>query len=334
MYDDVTDHLPGSGGRSHGTLPNLDVTPGHISVLANEVVEALAPRSGGVYIDGTFGGGGHTRLLAERIGSHGRIICIDRDPETRQHFDRLANAYPGVLVWVNDTYANMDVVAEDYGYDRVDGVLLDLGLSSFQLGDPERGFSFMLDGPLDMRFDPTEGVSAADLLNTAEEREIVQMLFDYGEEHLARRIARAIVRERERTPIETTRTLADLIEGKLGRRPGDRIHPATKTFQALRIAVNGELGEVERGLAAGLALIAPGGRFAVISFHSLEDRIVKRAFADAARGCICPREVPVCVCGRTPMVKLVGKPMRPSEAELAANSRARSATLRIAERLP
>ena len=330
MTGDPLEH----GGPPQGMVSAADVTMGHISVLANEAVDALSPRSGGVYVDGTFGGGGHTRLLAGRIGGGGRIICIDRDPETYQHFQTLQQDFPDVLVWANDTYANMGFIAEDHGYGHVDGVLLDLGLSSFQLGDAERGFSFMHDGPLDMRFNPTAGRSAADLVNTADESEIVRMLFDYGEEHRARQIARAIVRERERGPIETTRTLANLIEWKLGRRPGDRIHPATKTFQALRIAVNDELGEVERGLGAGLELLAPGGRFAVISFHSLEDRLVKRAFADAARGCICPRDVPVCVCGRTPTVRLVGKSVRPSPEEVASNPRARSATLRIVERLP
>lgn len=326
--------LPAHGGPPQDVPPIGDVTQSHVSVLASEAVDALAPRSGGVYIDGTFGGGGHTRLLAERIGADGRIICIDRDPETRQHFDRLAAEFPRVLIWANDTYANMAFIAEDHGYAHVDGILLDLGLSSFQLGDAERGFSFMLDGPLDMRFDPSAGMSAAELVNTAEERDLVRILFDYGEEHRSRQIARAIVRERERAPIETTRTLANLIEWKLGRRHSDRIHPATKTFQALRIAVNDELGEVERGLNSGIELLAPGGRFAVISFHSLEDRLVKRAFADAARGCVCPRDVPVCVCGRTPILRLVGKPVRPSDEEVALNPRARSATLRIAERLP
>jgi 16S rRNA (cytosine1402-N4)-methyltransferase len=203
-----------------------------------------------------------------------------------------------------------------------------------QLPDPARGLAFMHERPLDMRFDPTAGVSARDLLATASEQELARILFEYGEERQSRRIARAIVRERERGQIATTRQLADLVERVARHRPGARIHPATRTFQALRIAVNDELGEVERGVQAGLGLIAPGGRFAVIAFHSLEDRIVKHAFADAARGCVCPRDLPVCACGRTATVRLVGKPIRPSAAEVAANPRARSAVLRVAERLP
>jgi 16S rRNA (cytosine1402-N4)-methyltransferase len=316
-------------------MPHDEATqPSHISVLANEAVDALAPRPGGLYVDGTFGGGGHTRLLLPRIQPAGRVICIDRDPATRTHFDTLARQYPDALTWVNDTYAAMQRHVHAAGMERVDGILLDLGLSSFQLADAERGFSFLREGPLDMRFDPSRGVSARDLLAKAEEAALVRLLFDYGEEDRARRIARAIVRERERAPLETTTQLAALIERTVGQRPGSRIHPATRTFQALRIAVNDELGEVERGLASGLDLLAVGGRFAVIAFHSLEDRIVKRAFADAARGCICPRDVPVCVCGRTPRVRLVGRATRPSEAEVASNPRARSAVLRVVERLP
>jgi 16S rRNA (cytosine1402-N4)-methyltransferase len=202
------------------------------------------------------------------------------------------------------------------------------------MDDPERGFSFMREGPLDMRFDPTRGGSAAELLATEDEREIARILFEYGEERESRRIARAIVRNRETIPLETTRQLAELVERVIGRRPGAPTHPATRTFQALRIAVNRELDEVARGVAEGLDVLAPGGRFAVISFHSLEDRIVKRAFADAARGCICPRDVPVCVCGRVPTVKLVGKAIRPGGEEIADNPRSRSAVLRVAERLP
>jgi 16S rRNA (cytosine1402-N4)-methyltransferase len=308
--------------------------PGHVTVLATEAVDALAPRPGGVYVDGTFGGGGHTRLLLPRIQPGGRVLCIDRDPATRVHFDVLATEYPKSLLWVNDSYAAMQRHLFAAGYEAADGILLDLGLSSFQLAEAERGFSFLHEGPLDMRFDPTRGTSARDLLATAEEAVLARILFDYGEEDRGRQIARAIVRERERAPLETTTQLAALVERTVGRRPGSRIHPATKTFQALRIAVNDELMEVERGLAAGLETLTPGGRFVVISFHSLEDRLVKRAFADAARGCICPRAVPVCVCGRKPLVRLVGRAIRPSPAEVAANPRARSAVLRVVERLP
>lgn len=309
-------------------------TAEHVTVLPHEAVDALSPRPGGVYVDGTFGGGGHTRLLALRIQPEGRIIAIDRDPATAANVAALDAAFPGTVSWVNGSYADMRAIAVRLGIDAVDGILLDLGLSSLQLADPARGFSFQHDGPLDMRFDTTRGTSARELLASADEREIARILYEYGEERESRRIARAIVRERERAPLATTRELAALIERVLPRRHDQRIHPATRTFQALRIAVNGELDEVERGLREGIALLAPGGRFAVISFHSLEDRLVKHAFADAARGCICPRDVPVCVCGRTASVRLVGKPLRAAAAEVAANPRARSAIMRVVEKLP
>jgi 16S rRNA (cytosine1402-N4)-methyltransferase len=315
--------------------PGPPVQPAdHLSVLACEAVEALAPRPGGVYVDGTFGAGGHARRLAERIRPDGRIICIDRDPSVAGHFAKLAAEYSGMLHFVSGSYADMAAHVSRLGYHRVDGILLDLGVSSMQIDDPQRGFSFLRAGPLDMRFDPTRGQSARDLIATAGEAELVRILFEYGEERHARRVARAIVRERARTPIEATGQLADLVEGAVGGRREARIHPATRTFQALRIAVNDELGEVQRGVEAGLDLLAPGGRFVVISFHSLEDRIVKQAFADAARGCICPRDVPVCVCGRTPTIRPIGRAIRPAESEVARNPRARSAVMRVAERLP
>jgi 16S rRNA (cytosine1402-N4)-methyltransferase len=211
--------------------------------------------------------------------------------------------------------------------------LLDLGLSSLQLDDPDRGFSFRGDGPLDMRFDRSTGQSAAELLAATPEQELARILRNYGEERNAHRIARAIVRARDRVPVSTTGQLADLVEEAVGGRRGERLHPATRTFQALRIAVNDELGEVERGIAVGINELLPGGRFVVIAFHSLEDRIVKQAFADAARGCICPRDVPVCVCGRNARVRLVGRAIRASDAEVAANPRSRSAIMRTVERL-
>jgi 16S rRNA (cytosine1402-N4)-methyltransferase len=320
---------------------NVDPTGGHapdriehISVMADEVIAALAPRPGGVYIDGTFGGGGHSRLIAERIQPGGTLICIDRDADTRANFEPLAAQFPGSMHFVHGSYADMRRDAARYGHQQVNGILLDLGFSSFQIGDPRRGFSFMHEGPLDMRYDQTKGITASELIATVDEDELTRILYQYGEETRARKIARVIVRERNRRKIEYTHQLANMIEWTVGPKHGSkRLHPATKTFQALRIAVNDELGEVERGIQAGLALLAPGGRFAVISFHSLEDRIVKRAFADAARGCICPRDVPVCVCGHVATVELVGKDQRASAEEVAANPRARSARLRVVERL-
>ena len=306
----------------------------HVTVLAAEAVESLAPRAGGVYVDGTFGGGGHTRALAERIRPDGRVICIDRDPDARHAFLSLEAAFPDMLTFVTGTFAEMASYAASLGYDRVDGVLLDLGFSSLQIDDPARGFAFRADSPLDMRYDRTRGASATELLATADEAELTRILFAYGEERKSRRIARAIVRERERRPIATTAQLSALVEAAVGGRRGAGIHPATRTFQALRIAVNDELSEVERGVRAGLELLAPAGRFAVIAFHSLEDRVVKRAFTDAARGCVCPRDVPVCVCGHTATHRLVDRPIRPTEVEVVFNPRARSAIMRVAERLP
>jgi 16S rRNA (cytosine1402-N4)-methyltransferase len=306
----------------------------HISVMAEEAVAALAPRPGGVYIDGTFGGGGHSRRIAEQIQPGGTLICVDRDPETRSNFEPLAARFPGSVHFVQGSYAEMARYAARFGHERVDGILLDLGFSSFQIEDPRRGFSFMHEGPLDMRYDQTTGITARELLATADEDELTRILYQYGEETRARKIARVIVRERGRREIAYTHQLANMIEWTIGPKHGSkRLHPATRTFQALRIAVNDELGEVERGVQAALALLAPGGRLAVISFHSLEDRIVKRAFAEAARGCICPRDVPVCVCGHVATVAHVGKDTRASNEEVAANPRARSARLRVVERL-
>jgi 16S rRNA (cytosine1402-N4)-methyltransferase len=238
------------------------------------------------------------------------------------------------LHFIQGSYAEMRRFAAMFGHEQADGILLDLGFSSFQIDDPRRGFSFMHAGPLDMRYDQSRGITARELLATSDEDELTRILYQYGEETRARKIARVIVRERSRRDIVNTRQLANMIEWTVGPKHGSkRLHPATRTFQALRIAVNDELGEVERGVQAALGLLTPGGRLAVITFHSLEDRIVKRAFAEAARGCICPPRTPVCVCGHVATVALVGKDMRASNDEVAANPRARSARLRVVERL-
>jgi 16S rRNA (cytosine1402-N4)-methyltransferase len=306
----------------------------HVPVMPNEVIEALQPRPGGVYIDGTFGGGGHSRLIAERIQPGGTLICIDRDAETRSNFEPLAGQYPDSLHFVHGSYADMKRFAARYGFEKADGILLDLGFSSLQIGDPQRGFSFMHEGPLDMRYDQSQGITAAELIATVDEDELTRILYQYGEETRARKIARVIIRERDRRKIEYTHQLANMVEWTVGPKHGSkRLHPATRTFQALRIAVNDELGEVERGIRAAIDLLAPGGRLAVISFHSLEDRIVKQAFVEASRGCICPRDVPVCVCGHVATVERVGKDLRAPAEEVAANPRARSARLRVVERL-
>src|SRR5690606_13722949 len=250
-----------------------------------------------------------------------RARALDREVECAIHF-------------VADSFAEMGRRVRQLGYQQVDGVLLDLGISSLQLADAERGFSFQREGPLDMRMDPGSGQSAADLIATADQRELADILFRYGEERQSRRIAAAIVRRRQERPIRTTTELAELVERTIGRRPGARIHPATRTFQALRIAVNDELSELERGLEAALEVLAPGGRLVVISFHSLEDRIVKQCIAREVKGCICPPEERVCTCGREPTLKAIGRPVRPGDDEVARNQRARSAIMRVAERLP
>lgn len=306
---------------------------GHLPVMPGEVLAGLDPVSGATIVDGTFGGGGHSRLIAEQIQPGGRLITIDRDLDAKGRFDLLNREFQALGAFFHGSYADMGRFAASLDVERVDGILLDLGFSSLQMDDPQRGFSFGADGPLDMRFDRAGGRSAGALVNELPESELADIFYQYGEERQSRRVARAIVRVRENTPIDTTQQLAAIVEKALGGRRGARIHPATRVFQALRIAVNAELDELERGLDAGLKLLGPGGRFVVIAFHSLEDRIVKRFFAAEARGCVCPPEVPVCVCGRQPCLRLIGRAVKPSPSEVAANPRARSAVLRVAERL-
>ncbi len=310
--------------------------PGHVTVLPREAVEGLAPRPGGRYLDGTFGGGGHTRALLEASAPDGRVLGIDADPAAIARGAALRAEFGDRLILRGGNFAALATHAREAGLAPLDGVLLDLGLSSYQLADRERGFSFGGDGPLDMRFGPGAARTAADLVNGADEGELADLLFRYGEERHARRIARAIVREREREPIARTARLAAIVAGAAPRqgRDRERIHPATRTFQALRIAVNGELEALEEGLAGALEVLAPGGRLAVIAFHSLEDRIVKDFIRREARGCVCPPRVPVCVCGHRPSLRPVTrKGVRPGEAEVAANPRSRSAILRVAEKV-
>ena len=310
---------------------------GHATVLVREAVEELAPHPGDRYLDGTFGGGGHTRAILEASAPDGRVLALDADPAAIARGEPLRAEYGDRLVLRQANFAALATVARETGFAPLDGVLLDLGLSSFQLADAGRGFSFQQDGPLDMRFGPGAGTTAAELINGAAEEELADILWRYGEERHARRIARAIVRERERAPIATSGALAALVARAVPHRPGERerIHPATRTFQALRIAVNGELDALESALDGALATLAPGGRLAVIAFHSLEDRIVKEFMRREATDCICPPHVPVCVCGHRATLRLVTrKGVRPAEAEVAANPRSRSALLRVAERLP
>jgi 16S rRNA (cytosine1402-N4)-methyltransferase len=311
------------------------VTFRHVSVLADEVIACLAPRPGGVYVDGTLGGGGHAASILEASSPSGRLFGFDRDREAlRAAGERLA-VYGERVTLVHGNFAGMAEQLGRFGVDGVDGILLDLGVSSHQLDTAERGFSFQQDAPLDMRMDTDAGMTAADLVNSLDEAELGRIIREYGEERWAKRIAAFIVRDREVKPLETTLQLVDLIKGAIPRGAWEeRIHPATRTFQALRIAVNEELESVVQGIASGVRLLKPGGRIAIISFHSLEDRLVKDGFRALGRGCICPRELPVCACGHRPEVKiLTGKPVRAGEPEVALNPRARSARLRCAEKL-
>jgi 16S rRNA (cytosine1402-N4)-methyltransferase len=303
----------------------------HVPVMLEEVLAVLRPRDGAIYVDGTFGGGGYTRALLERARC--TVYGIDRDQEALARGEGLRERFAGRLTLICGRFSDMDALLAARGITKADGVALDLGVSSFQLDSGERGFSFSHDGPLDMRMDTARGPTAADLLNTLPEEEIANILREYGEEKNARRLARAIVAAR---PLTRTQQLAALIERCAGRgRQGQRIHPATRTFQALRIAVNEELLELERGLLAAERILTAGGRLAVVSFHSLEDRIVKRFLSarsgKAAKG---SRHMPAADSGAAPIFREIGRqPQQPSAAEIAANPRARSAKLRAGERL-
>ncbi|MBV2091034.1 MAG: 16S rRNA (cytosine(1402)-N(4))-methyltransferase RsmH [Candidatus Thiodiazotropha sp. (ex Ctena orbiculata)] len=303
----------------------------HLSVLLQASVEALKVEPMGIYIDATFGRGGHSRLILEGLGEGGRLIGIDRDPQAVAHAEQLF-AQDNRFRMVQENFAMLAEVAEQQGIaGQVNGILLDLGVSSPQLDQAQRGFSFTQDGPLDMRMDPSRGVSAAEWLAKAESREIAQVLKTYGEERHAKRIARAIVEARVAQPIETTGRLAELVsQANPSWEKGK--HPATRSFQAIRIFINGELDALRQTLDGVIDVLAPGGRLAVISFHSLEDRIVKRFMRDQAKGDPFPPGVPVTDDQRQPRLRLVGKAITPDEAEISANPRARSAVLRVAER--
>lgn len=304
----------------------------HKPVLFEETIESLAIRPEGIYIDGTMGGGGHSEAILQRLTT-GKLLSIDQDPDAIVAAGERLKKYPQ-SIRVRGNFSQMEEIAQTQGIDSVDGVLLDIGVSSYQLDTPERGFSYHHDAPLDMRMSK-DGPSARDLVNNLGEEELADILFRYGEERSARRIARGIREAREKAPIETTVQLAEIVKASVPAavRRGEG-HPARKTFQALRIAVNGELDRLEEGLKAGFSLLNPGGRLAVITFHSLEDRIVKRQMQDWCQGCICPKDFPVCVCGRKPQGKLIYKKgLAPSEKEVAENPRARSARLRVIEKL-
>ena len=307
---------------------------GHVTVLLHEAIDALAPHPGETYVDGTFGGGGHTSLLLERLDGDATVYAIDADPAAIRRAQELASTPLGKgLTPVHANFRELADVAERHGIEAVDGILFDLGLSSFQLDEADRGFAFRFEGPLDMRFDPTRGVPASDLVNSLEADELARIIWQYGEEQRSRQIARAIEKRRASRPFETTTDLASVVEQAVGGRRGKAVHPATKTFQALRIAVNDELAALETVLDSAIGLLRPGGRIAVISFHSLEDRIVKQKFALESRECICPPDQPVCTCDHSPRLKRIGKPVKPASSEIDTNPRSRSAIMRVAERI-
>ncbi len=301
----------------------------HIPVLFNETIDSLNIVPGGVYVDCTAGGGGHSSAILERLGE-GRLIAVDRDPEAIATLGARFGGDPRVTL-VHDNFFNIKAILSSLGIEQVNGVLADLGVSSHQLDEPARGFSFHHDAPLDMRMS-LEGMSAADAVNDLPQHELQRIIYEYGEEKFAPVISRAIVRAREQKRIETTLELAEIIKSAMPAAAKRDGHPARRTFQAIRIYINGELDGLSQAVTDMFDCLDKGGRVSIITFHSLEDRIVKQAFAPLAKGCICPRNFPVCVCGRVPQAKVL-KAVAPSEAETAENPRSRSARLRTAEKL-
>ncbi|TMJ98104.1 MAG: 16S rRNA (cytosine(1402)-N(4))-methyltransferase RsmH [Actinobacteria bacterium] len=316
-------------------MPNASqrTTADHVPVLADEVRDLLAVRPGDTVVDATFGAGGHAALLCADLEGKGRFVAIDRDPDVRAYFERFQRRCGAQARFLRGDFAVVLTQLAENGVEA-DAILLDLGVSSMQVDRPERGFSYAADAPLDMRMDPSSPRSARELVNEADERELAEIFRRYGEERFARQIARALVERRREKPFERTSELVETIRAAIPapRRFGDG-HPAKRVFQALRIAVNEELDALERALPSALSMLRPGGRLAVISFHSLEDRIVKRFLAAQARGCTCPPEFPVCVCGKEPALRLLTKKaVRPSPREVEGNPRAASARLRAAAR--
>lgn len=311
----------------------MDSKAPHQPVLYQAIIHALQPTSPGFYVDGTVGAGGHARGILEACAPEGRLLGLDVDPHALALCREFLAPYGERVRLVQASYLSLDSVLEGLGWPPVNGIVLDLGASSMQFDTPERGFSFIKDGPLDMRFDPDLPVSAADLVNGWAESDLADILFRYGEEPAARRIAQAIVQAR---PVTGTRQLAEIVARAVKKPIGrvHRIHPATRTFQALRIAVNDEVETIRKALPKAMNALAPGGRLAVIAFHSLEDRLVKEYFRLESRDCICPPRQPVCTCGHVATLKeITRKPIVPDDAEIQANPRARSAKLRIAEKV-
>lgn len=306
----------------------------HVSVLLEECIQALSIKPDGTYVDGTLGGAGHSSQIVQRLIT-GRLIGIDRDPKALKAASERLAPYSDRVTLVHSNFSRVDQVLDELGINGVDGILLDLGVSSPQLDEAERGFSYMADAPLDMRMNSQDTLTAYEVVNLWPREELRRILYEYGEERYAPQIASAIDRRRAERPIETTLELVDVIRSAMPPQAlREKQHPAKRSFQAIRIAVNDELGAVSRVMDAAISKLNSGGRLAIITFHSLEDRIVKNAMASAAKGCTCPPEFPVCVCGKTPKVKLVSKkPIVSSEEELQRNPRARSAKLRVCEKI-
>ena len=316
------------------SIENVEQTPKHISVLLDECIENLNIKPDGIYLDGTLGMGGHSCEIASRL-STGRLICIDRDETAIERAGRRLAPFGDKVTLVHGNFSDAASILDSLGIEGVDGMLFDLGVSSPQLDEAERGFSYMVQAPLNMRMDQGSGLSAYEVVNTWSEDRLNRILWDYGEERYARRISAAILKHREEKPIETTQELVDIIRSAM---PAvalrEKQHPAKRTFQAIRIAVNDELGAVASMMETAPDKLNPGGRLCVISFHSLEDRIVKAGIQAREHGCTCPREAPVCTCGFKQTLRSVSrKPILPSEEEIARNPRARSAKLRVAERI-
>jgi 16S rRNA (cytosine1402-N4)-methyltransferase len=302
----------------------------HIPVLYQEVLDILTPFSGGLYVDGTVGAGGHSRGILERSSPAGKLIGFDLDPAALTLAESNLAEFADRVTLIHSSYHELALHLNNRNWHSVDGILIDLGLSSMQMDSPERGFSFRYDAPLDMRFDPDQPFSAFDLVNESTSEELAEIIFRYGEDRFSRKIANAIIRNR---PLTSTQELAELIK-RVVPHTKSKIHPATRTFQALRIVVNKELDALEKFLPTALEVLKPGGRLAVIAFHSLEDRIVKRFFRRESKDCVCPPEIPVCVCGHQAKIKEISRrPIRPEDSETEENPRARSAKLRAAEKI-
>ncbi len=305
----------------------------HIPVLANECIDGLDIKPDGIYVDGTLGGAGHSSLICERL-STGRLIGIDRDKYAIGRAKERLAEYKDRVTYVNSNYSNVKNVLNELGIEGIDGMLLDLGVSSFQLDDADRGFSYRFSSPLDMRMSGGEGMSAKEVVNRYSEKELARILYEYGEERYSRQIAANICKKRAEKEIETTDELVEIIRNSMPVKSLRDGHPAKRSFQAIRIEVNNELAVIEDTINDAISMLKPGGRLVIITFHSLEDRIVKNSYAKAAQGCTCPREFPICICGNKPKVKiLTKKPILPTDKELEINSRSASAKLRICEKL-